>query len=250
GETAIDKRIFFSASDSNSIAYMNQYGFSNTDNVGKRGSINYLQMQIEDNDNYTSTSIIPEGINIARRYGNITVSSLEDITGTFTQTLQSKSGIIATTDDITLQKVLDNGRLWESETGIVSLGSSLEPAGIIMVVGSLDLGSKIDLRPTGINLNTIDTSTQTSLTFNAEPIVGKALIFKTPTTNLPDEDHTLAIRSDIKLKSYTVSTLPDGTIGDQAYVTDATAPTYLGILTGGGSVVCPVFYNGTTWVSH
>ncbi|MDA6072834.1 hypothetical protein NJT12_24760, partial [Flavobacterium sp. AC] len=37
GETAIDKRIFFSASDSNSIAYMNQYGFSNTDNVGKRG---------------------------------------------------------------------------------------------------------------------------------------------------------------------------------------------------------------------
>jgi hypothetical protein len=55
---------------------------------------------------------------------------------------------------------------------------------------------------------------------------------------------------DIKLKSYTVSTLPDGTIGDQAYVTDATAPAYLGTLTGGGSVVCPVFYNGTTWVSH
>ncbi|MDA6072770.1 hypothetical protein NJT12_24410, partial [Flavobacterium sp. AC] len=153
GETAIDKRIFFSASDSNSIAYMNQYGFSNTDNVGKRGSINYLNMEIEDNDNYTSTRIIPEGINIARRYGSITVSSLEDITGTFTQTLQSKSGIIATTDDI-------------------------------------------------------------------------------------------------KLQSYTVGTLPTGTIGHNAYVTDATAPTYLGGLIGGGSVVCPVFYNGTTWVSH
>ena len=38
--------------------------------------------------------------------------------------------------------------------------------------------------------------------------------------------------------------------GATAYVTDATAPTYLGTLTGGGAVVCPVFYNGTAWVSH
>lgn len=52
------------------------------------------------------------------------------------------------------------------------------------------------------------------------------------------------------LKSYTVATLPAGTQGDMAYVTDATAPTYLGTLTGGGAVVCPVFYNGSAWVSH
>lgn len=56
--------------------------------------------------------------------------------------------------------------------------------------------------------------------------------------------------SPITLKSYTVATLPVGVQGDTAYVTDATAPTYLGTLTGGGSVVCPVFYNGTAWVSH
>lgn len=56
--------------------------------------------------------------------------------------------------------------------------------------------------------------------------------------------------SVINLKSYTVATLPAGAQGDMAYVTDATAPTYLGTLTGGGSVKCPVFYNGTTWVSH
>ena len=48
---------------------------------------------------------------------------------------------------------------------------------------------------------------------------------------------------------YTVGTLPAGTIGQKAYVTDATAPTYLGTLTGGGTVVCPVFYNGVAWVS-
>lgn len=37
--------------------------------------------------------------------------------------------------------------------------------------------------------------------------------------------------------------------GMRAYVTDATTPTYLAALTGGGAVVCPVFYNGTAWVS-
>jgi len=49
--------------------------------------------------------------------------------------------------------------------------------------------------------------------------------------------------------SYTVSTLPTGVLGDTAFVTDAIAPTYLETLTGGGSVKCPVFFNGVTWVS-
>jgi hypothetical protein len=49
---------------------------------------------------------------------------------------------------------------------------------------------------------------------------------------------------------YTVATLPAaGTAGRRTYVTDATAPTFLGVLIGGGAVVCPVFDNGTAWVS-
>jgi hypothetical protein len=51
-------------------------------------------------------------------------------------------------------------------------------------------------------------------------------------------------------RGYLVSELPTGSIGDTAYVTDADSPTYLGSLTGGGSTVCPVFHNGTEWVSH
>lgn len=59
-----------------------------------------------------------------------------------------------------------------------------------------------------------------------------------------------AVNGDvISLKSYTVATLPAGTVGDVAYVTDATAPTYNGVLTGGGAVVVPVFRNATGWVS-
>ena len=54
----------------------------------------------------------------------------------------------------------------------------------------------------------------------------------------------------IRTKNYTVATLPSGVQGDTAFVTDATAPAYLTALTGGGAVVCPVFYNGTIWVSH
>ena len=50
--------------------------------------------------------------------------------------------------------------------------------------------------------------------------------------------------------AYTVATLPAaGTQGRRAWVTDALAPTFLGALTGGGAVVCPVFDNGTAWVS-
>ena len=54
----------------------------------------------------------------------------------------------------------------------------------------------------------------------------------------------------IQLKNYTVATLPTaGTAGRRAYVTDATSPTWLGTLTGGGAVKCPVFDNGTAWVA-
>lgn len=53
----------------------------------------------------------------------------------------------------------------------------------------------------------------------------------------------------LRTAGYTVATLPAGTVGMLAYVTDSTAPTYLGPLTGGGAIKCPVFYNGTAWVS-
>jgi hypothetical protein len=59
----------------------------------------------------------------------------------------------------------------------------------------------------------------------------------------------LVLGGIVRLKSYTVATLPAGVAGDTAFVTDATAPTYLGALIGGGAVKCPVFFNGTAWVS-
>lgn len=47
---------------------------------------------------------------------------------------------------------------------------------------------------------------------------------------------------------YTVTTLPTGAQGMRAYVTNALAPTYMATVVGGGTVVTPVFHNGTSWV--
>ena len=58
-----------------------------------------------------------------------------------------------------------------------------------------------------------------------------------------------SVTGTLSTGGYTVSGLPAGTVGQRAYVTDATAPTFLGALTGGGTVKTPVFYNGVAWVA-
>lgn len=67
---------------------------------------------------------------------------------------------------------------------------------------------------------------------------------------LPSGTGVVLANAPVRLKGYTVATLPAGTQGDTAFVTDAIAPTFLGALVGGGAIVTPVFYNGTAWVSH
>ena len=64
---------------------------------------------------------------------------------------------------------------------------------------------------------------------------------------------SLTVDGLLKLKAYTVATLSTcngASVGSMVYVTDATAPTYNGTLTGGGAVVVPVFCDGTNWTSH
>jgi hypothetical protein len=90
--------------------------------------------------------------------------------------------------------------------------------------------------------------------------VGGSIIFQTAAANTgggATVQNTLAdamVIDSVKTvrlgTGYTVATLPAaGTAGRRTYVTDALAPVYLATLTGGGAVVCPVFDNGTAWVS-
>ena len=57
-----------------------------------------------------------------------------------------------------------------------------------------------------------------------------------------------AITGTVSTSGYTVATLPAGTVGDRAYVTDALAPAYGVAVAGGGAVTIPVFYNGAAWI--
>jgi hypothetical protein len=59
---------------------------------------------------------------------------------------------------------------------------------------------------------------------------------------------TVAFAAPARLKGYTVATLPAGTQGDTCFVTDALAPTFLATVVGGGAIVTPVFYNGSSWI--
>lgn len=57
--------------------------------------------------------------------------------------------------------------------------------------------------------------------------------------------------SEIVLPKATVANLPlSPSIGSCMIALDVTSPTYLQPVVGGGTVVCPVFYNGTSWVAH
>lgn len=75
-------------------------------------------------------------------------------------------------------------------------------------------------------------------------------ITTTGTSQLSIDATAVILNNVLRLKSYTVATLPSGTQGNVAYVTDASAPAYLATVVGGGSVKVPVFYNGTNWVCH
>jgi hypothetical protein len=75
-------------------------------------------------------------------------------------------------------------------------------------------------------------------------------------TGIPTNNYALWVDSGasrfdgvVNLAAYTVGTLPTGTRGDKAYVTDALAPTYGAAAVGGGAVIIPVFHNGTTWIT-
>jgi len=49
-------------------------------------------------------------------------------------------------------------------------------------------------------------------------------------------------------RGYTVAALPTGVVGQRAYVTDAASPSFGSAVSGGGSVVIPVFRNASAWI--
>lgn len=101
----------------------------------------------------------------------------------------------------------------------------------------------------------------TPLTTNVSSLGGTSNLFSNlyvtnaSTTNLTVATQaTMAsttMTAPLRLKGYTVATLPQCVQGDTAFVTDALAPTFLATVAGGGAIVSPVFCNATnSWVSY
>lgn len=75
----------------------------------------------------------------------------------------------------------------------------------------------------------------------------------TLTTRLAISGTAITASKAVVLPAYTLAQLDalTGKTTDMiAVCTDALAPTYLTAITGGGSVRCPAYYNGTAWVAH
>jgi hypothetical protein len=225
-----------------------------------------------------------------RSGANISLTPPTTLTGYRNQTLQDKDGVIALLSDIQLVPIdanllhttgdeIKNGKLTINATTSSALivngkGSNYGlfvsgESAAIFAEGNSSYGvSARSTTGTALYANSVTgtkiasfakNSSEKSYIDSAGNYVGGAQLSGTPTTpTAPSGDNSTAIANaqfvrrefQTKLKSYTVSTLPITTRGDLAYVTDAIAPTYLGTLTGGGTIVCPVFYNGTNWVSH
>ncbi len=78
------------------------------------------------------------------------------------------------------------------------------------------------------------------------------LVFQTnfnETMRITASSQNLTMAKPIILKGYTVDTLPSGVTGARVYVTDAVACTFLATPVHNGSIICPVFYNGSAWVA-
>jgi len=134
-------------------------------------------------------------------------------------------------------------------SGSAIIASVLGGAGYGLRATSNNLGTAIisETSSTGIAIQSVSTSTGNGIVSNVSTAgSGFAYVGQNNGVNA----FTVNKTGVMMLGTFTVATLPTPTTTAYATVTDATAPTYLGTLTGGGSVVCPVFYNGTAWVSH
>jgi hypothetical protein len=139
-----------------------------------------------------------------------------------------------------------------ASSNTLTMGISTATNGATATAHTLKAPNATGTTSTGGNL-TIAGGTGTSA--GGSVIISTAATTTQATAVTVNKDGVTTFAKPPVLPVYTVATLPAtaaaGMVqGAHAVVTDATAPTYLGALTGGGAVVCPVFYNGTAWVSH
>lgn len=155
---------------------------------------------------------------------------------------------------------LSLGNLSASFSGSATIATTLNTtAGTIYAKSSGTAGASYQLNATTFGYDIANTrgwiqagGSSSTATLQLNPVGGTVEIGGTVSmgTNAITSVGAITSSATIKTGGYTVATLPAGTIGMRAYVTDALAPTFLGVLVGGGAVVTPCFYDGTNWVAE
>ncbi len=171
--------------------------------------------------------------------------------GAFTFLQQSSDGSLQNTPI----EVQAGGNVLLAQT-IGSVGIGIAPTAFLTLKAGTAAANSAPLKITSGALNT--TAEVGAVEFLTDAYYGtittgaarKTFAFlESPTFTGTVTAPTIISTAVVRLKGYTVATLPAGTQGGTAFVTDATTPTYNAALVGGGAVVVPVFYNGTAWVS-
>lgn len=144
------------------------------------------------------------------------------------------TGIALSTGSAWGTSITNNSSNWNTAyTHSQETGSPHTWAGIDKTVSSIaDITTKSHTALSDIGTNThaqLDTFKDTTVPTTYAPLASP--VFTTP----------------IRLKGYTVATLPAGTQGDICFITDALAPSFLVTAVGGGAVVTPVFFDGSSW---
>lgn len=145
------------------------------------------------------------------------------------------------------------GLTWPATRSNFAVLETFDPVGAVQrscLFADMESGAVILGRSTeGVDRQTVNTGTNTVKILNgaagtAAPVGGGRLFA------LAGQLNWLA-SSGIPYQltgTYTFATLPAGTAGARAFVSDALAPAFGVAVAGGGAVFVPVFHNGVAWI--
>jgi len=175
------------------------------------------------------------------------------LTANRTYSLPNADGTLALTSDLpTSANYIQNGTTQQTANLNIS-GSGVFGSSVTATRFSLPDSSDLFFSNSFNNWSIKTSSTENKLRIIDNQFGAERLFFDANTATFSSNvtaSSFIASNGTVRLKSYTVATLPAGVQGDTAYVTDALGFTYNSILTGGGSGVTIAFFDGTNWRAH
>jgi hypothetical protein len=190
-------------------------------------------------------------------FGNVTAAGqLNVVAATSLGSTLSVSGSSTLAGPVVVNGNLSSSTL--TENGIATFASNIVVSGSSTFNGNM---SATSISSSGSNylgtldvtgdttLGTTNNTTQVEGTLNVSGgvnIDGNSTIGKN--SDVITVNSYLNVTGPVTIQNYTVSTLPSGSVGMRASVSDAVTCGFDVYVSGGGSIFCPVIYNGSGWV--